>query len=560
MKYIYIVLFSLLITSCDSFLDKYPKDSFNDQTSFNSETDLKFFVNGFYDNLPYPQYRDDNNSDSMVPSTTNSLLSNNLSVPNSGGGWSIDDWSTIRKCNLFLSRYSNASVSDDIKNKYAGEIKLFRAMQYWAKLVRFGDVPIIEDYLTDASEALFKPRNEMKEVAKFILDDLEFALANVPEKSDKGRLNKDVVRALGSRINLWIGTYFKYHDELNYQDEYKVYLEKAKIYSQELMGKDYELYTEGDTPYRDLFIKTDLSDNKECILNRRFIIGLSTHNYTRESSESDTGVSKDFIEDYLLIDGTPIGNNFDDSTPVKEFAGRDPRLEQTVALKGFIWQDDEPAYNLPQIGTKTSTGYWLIKGRSSKKEKMISLNDDTDRFICRYAEVLLNYAEAKYELGELTNEDLDLSINLLRKRAGITTPLVIDCAPDPKGIEKYTNENIPAPSPILYEIRRERRIELIGEGFRFNDLKRWKAGPLINNPKTVLGMRFSDELRDEYEKANIDISQIKVNKDKYIQVYPSLANDKRKWLDKMYLFPLPLDQLAYKNNMGEFIYKQNSGW
>lgn len=172
------------------------------------------------------------------------------------------------------------------------------------------------------------------------------------------------------------------------------------------------------------------------------------------------------------------------------------------------------AVNLPAIGTsRTSTGYWNIKGRSSDLAQFNADKSDLDLFIFRYAEVLLNYAEAKYELtGSLTIAELDKSINLIRDRVGMPH-LTTNPDADPNAVNYgYTV------APLLYEIRRERRIELVGEGFRFNDIIRWKAGKLIEGVKTIRGMKLTDELRSQYADPS-SLNNIAVDDDYYILVY-----------------------------------------
>jgi len=206
------------------------------------------------------------------------------------------------------------------------------------------------------------------------------------------------------------------------------------------------------------------------------------------------------------------------------------------------------AVNLPAIGTsRTSTGYWNIKGRSSDLAQFNADKSDLDLFIFRYAEVLLNYAEAKYELtGSLTIAELDKSINLIRDRVGMPH-LTTNPDADPNAVNYgYTV------APLLYEIRRERRIELVGEGFRFNDIIRWKAGKLIEGVKTIRGMKLTDELRSQYADPS-SLNNIAVDDDYYIIVYPSIATT-RKWNDKSYLYPLPTDEKDRCH------YEQNPGW
>lgn len=552
---VFIVLSFLSSCLDNDFLDRYPLDEFSEQTYFKTETDLKLYVNKLYDELPSKwDYSSDNNSDNMVPTSINSFLAGTYVVPASGGGWDDSDWKNIRRTNFFLERYANAETQT--KEMYAGEVHFFRALFYWQKVVRFGDVPLVLKDLTDVdTNELFGPRVDHKIVMNQVLKDLDFAVEHLPEKDKaaNGRLHKDAALALKSRICLWEGTFRKYH---NLGDE-NIFLQEAVNASLELMNKGrYALYSTGqpNIDYRNLFIQKDLSNNSETILHCAYITNVRTHRYTREASENNTGASKDLLDDYLFIDGKPIGStsySYSDDMPELEFANRDPRLAQTIATPGFVWQftqgsTDQSTIVLPPIGTsKTSTGYWLIKGRSSDYAEYLDVFSDIDSFIFRYAEVLLNYAEAQCELnGKLTQDELDKSINLIRKRVGM--PYL---TPEPIVDINAKDYGYPI-SPLLYEIRRERRIELIGEGFRFEDILRWKAGKLIENIKTILGMKLTDDLRNKY---TYDISSIKVNSDNYVTVYPSLQNG-RTWNDKLYLYPLPIDEI---NLAG---YDQNPGW
>lgn len=467
------------------------------------------------------------------------------------GGWASGDWANIRSCNYFLEHYSRAETS--FKERYAGEVRFFRALFYWYKVVNFGDVPLLLKALDDNSEELYGPREKREKVMdEVVLEDLKFAVANLPEKNQAaaGRLHKDAARALMSRICLWEGTYRKYRNI----EGADTYLDACVKASEELMDAGYDIYSTGNTDedYRNLFIQKDLRSNPEAIFYRAYITDKNTHNYTRQASENNTGMSKDFVDSYLFLDdGKPIGltsHPYDDSTPAKECEGRDPRYTQTIATPGFIMTLPDLAVNLPAIGTsRTSTGYWNIKGRSSDLAQFNADKSDLDLFIFRYAEVLLNYAEAKYELtGSLTIAELDKSINLIRDRVGMPH-LTTNPDADPNAVNYgYTV------APLLYEIRRERRIELVGEGFRFNDIIRWKAGKLIEGVKTIRGMKLTDELRSQYADPS-SLNNIAVDDDYYIIVYPSIATT-RKWNDKSYLYPLPTDEKDRCH------YEQNPGW
>ena len=554
MKYLIqsiLVAVTLLTVSCNDYLDRFPKDSFSEPTFFKTENDLIYYANQFYGSLPVQRMDNDNNSDNMVPQNINTFLAGTYTVPGSGGGWASGDWANIRSCNYFLEHYSRAETS--FKERYAGEVRFFRALFYWYKVVNFGDVPLLLKALDDNSEELYGPREKREKVMdEVVLEDLKFAVANLPEKNQAaaGRLHKDAARALMSRICLWEGTYRKYRNI----EGADTYLDACVKASEELMDAGYDIYSTGNTDedYRNLFIQKDLRSNPEAIFYRAYITDKNTHNYTRQASENNTGMSKDFVDSYLFLDdGKPIGltsHPYDDSTPAKECDGRDPRYTQTIATPGFIMTLPDLAVNLPAIGTsRTSTGYWNIKGRSSDLAQFNADKSDLDLFIFRYAEVLLNYAEAKYELtGSLTIAELDKSINLIRDRVGMPH-LTTNPDADPNAVNYgYTV------APLLYEIRRERRIELVGEGFRFNDIIRWKAGKLIEGVKTIRGMKLTDELRSQYADPS-SLNNIAVDDDYYIIVYPSIATT-RKWNDKSYLYPLPTDEKDRCH------YEQNPGW
>ena len=554
MKYLIqsiLVAVTLLTVSCNDYLDRFPKDSFSEPTFFKTENDLIYYANQFYGSLPVQRMDNDNNSDNMVPQNINTFLAGTYTVPGSGGGWASGDWANIRSCNYFLEHYSRAETS--FKERYAGEVRFFRALFYWYKVVNFGDVPLLLKALDDNSEEFYGPREKREKVMdEVVLEDLKFAVANLPEKNQAaaGRLHKDAARALMSRICLWEGTYRKYRNI----EGADTYLDACVKASEELMDAGYDIYSTGNTDedYRNLFIQKDLRSNPEAIFYRAYITDKNTHNYTRQASENNTGMSKDFVDSYLFLDdGKPIGltsHPYDDSTPAKECEGRDPRYTQTIATPGFIMTLPDLAVNLPAIGTsRTSTGYWNIKGRSSDLAQFNADKSDLDLFIFRYAEVLLNYAEAKYELtGSLTIAELDKSINLIRDRVGMPH-LTTNPDADPNAVNYgYTV------APLLYEIRRERRIELVGEGFRFNDIIRWKAGKLIEGVKTIRGMKLTDELRSQYADPS-SLNNIAVDDDYYIIVYPSIATT-RKWNDKSYLYPLPTDEKDRCH------YEQNPGW
>lgn len=545
-------------TSCQNdFLDKYPPDAFSEPSYFKTDEELSFFANRFYGDLPVAIIGvNDDNSDNMAPKTANSFLADNYTIPTAGGGWSEKDWNPIRNCNFFLENYQRVQTST--REIYAGEVRFFRALYYWRKVVRFGDVPLILNKVGDASPEIFGPRENRSKVMDQVLADIDFAVENLPEKSAAaaGRLHKDAALAFKSRVALWEGTFRKYHNLGNYEEV----LRMAVDASEKLMNKGYQLYSTNmpNQDYRDLFIKESLADNPEAIFYRRYsrTTEKGKHQYSRHAKGANTGCSKDFMEAYLFSDGKPImgggsTHNYDDSSPENEAMNRDPRYAQTVATVGFVKTSSEPpvVVQLPEIGTATtSTGYWFIKGMSSDPAQEEAYSSDTDGFVFRYAEILLNYAEAKYELqGNLSQDDLDKSINKIRARVDMPK-LTLGQINNGTNKVNYGYEI----SDLLYEIRRERRVELVGEGFRFKDILRWKAGTLINNPKTVRGMKLTDELKARYATAGRDVNNIQVDDDKYMIIYPTILQ--RTWKDKMYLYPIPTDEVTLVK------YTQNPGW
>jgi len=551
-KYTIIAALTIVIgfTSCkrEGFLDRFPKDKFNDQTYFKSETDLKLFANQFYSALPVEFSTNDNASDNMAPNNRNAFLAGTYVVPANGGGW---DWESIRACNFFLKRTATAELPEAVKQKYNAEIRFFRALFYWQKVVRFGDVPILETDLDEVSPELYAPKNPHKEVMDFVLKDLDYAIANLGDPTSENRVHKYAAHALKSRIALWEGTFRKYH---GLGDE-QVYLTAAAAAAEAVINAGlYDVYSTGkpNDDYRNLFIQDDLTKNKEAILASIYITNIATTGFTRTVSQSGSGFTKDFVRSYLCTDGLPYALSplyKGEDTPAAEVENRDPRYAQTIATPGFVYTQNPDGskllINQPNIGTSaTSTGYQPIKGRSSDPALFNANQDNIDRFIFRYAEVLLNFAEAKAELGQLDQAVVDQTINKLRARVGMPNLVIANLVADPNAI-------FPTLSLPLQEIRRERRVELAGDGFRFNDLLRWKAGKLLENPATITGMKLTPAYKALYPASQV--ANLPLDANGYIRVYTNINN--WTWNDRMYLYPLPLDQLTLNTKL-----TQNPGW
>ena len=513
------ILFACVLSSCENenFLDRFPKDKIIEQNYFLSENDFKLYANQFYGSLPVEFASNDNASDNMAPKNISSFIGGTYTVPNSGGGW---DWATIRSCNFFLQRAALSPVADPIKNKYIAEVRLFRALYYWQKVIRFGDVPIYETDLNELSPELYAPQNTHKEVMNFVLKDLDFSVTNLPVQSSENRLHKYAALALKSRICLWEGTFRKYHA---LGDE-QLFLQAAVDASQEIISSGgYALYSTNNpnSDYRNLFLQDDLTKNKEAILANIYITNISTTGYTRNISENNTGFTKDFVRSYLCKDGLPTALSplyKGEDTPLDEEKDRDPRYAQTIAIPGYVMTKNTDGTQIvlarPALGTSaTSTGYQVIKGRSSDPLLWNANQDNIDRFIFRYAEVLLNNAEAKAELGQLDQAGVNVTINKLRKRVGMPDLTIATLVQDPNSI-------FPTIPLLLQEVRRERRVELAGDGFRYNDLLRWKSGKLLENPEAMLGMKLTPDYKATYPTD----PNVVLDVNGYVRVYTNVSN------------------------------------
>ncbi len=574
------MMVGMTFASCD-YTDLNPMDSFTDKSYWKSANDLKLYANGLYESmLESPADDKDAESDNFVTRVYKPYLYNEYTVPTEGGGW---NWTNIRKCNYFLKRYTTVSGTEAEINKYVAEVRFFRAQEYYAKIKRYGDVPWYEsDLQTNDTEELYKGRDSRNSVLKKVIEDLEFAIQWLPEKAmaEKGRLHKDAARTQLARVCLYYGTYMKYHHETG-SDELTAekLITKAKQLTDEIINSGkYEIVKGSDTgagtrayegyplSYANQFVQEDLSDNKEAILARFYKAGVLTHQTGRQAGGSGYGLSKDFIESFLMKNGTPIYNNGsgykgDDNLEV-EIANRDPRLYQLIDNnhKPFWIRNNKQEQNpMPDCSASGGvTGYPCTKFHSADEAQWQANNTSYDWFVYRYAEVLLINAEANAELGSCTQEVLDKTINQLRDRVGmahLTVNPVADQQPLDYG---YTLSN------LLYEIRRERRIELVAEGFRMDDLKRWNAMKLLENPKTVLGIRITPTVKKQYEGiatfgGETGRSIIEYKGKTYLYQYSSKALDDagRKWSDndRRWLYPLPIDQLTLNKKL-----TQNPGW
>lgn len=550
------ILGLMLLAACkrEDFLDRFPQDAISDPTYFKNENDLKLYLNRFYDALPVQRGNNENNSDNFVPGTRNTLLSGEYAIPSTDDNWSYAGWANIRYVNYFLERYQRSEISETLKNNYAAEARFFRALFYWEKVKRFGAVPWLNKDLTDTSSMLlYGPRLPHKQVMDSVLSDLNFAVTNAALATNTqfaGRITQDVANALKARITLWEGTFRKYHA---LGDE-QTFLRAAVEASDALMTSGrYNIWKTGNPTrdYYNLFIQEELKGNVESIMARRYIKDVSMHNLTRQLSDAWPAFSKNFVRSFLDKNGVPTALSAlyqGDETLDQERADRDPRFTQIIATRGFTFFNNangtRDTMTLPRLPAVV-TGYAGVKNYSPDPAQWNANQSTLDLFIFRFAETLLIYAEAKAELGEATQVVIDATINKIRERVAMAPMVITALVKDPAS-------DFPTLAVLLDEIRRERRIELAGEGFRFDDLQRWKAGPLVNNKETILGLKLTPALRAQYPAGQVNSIQVDANF--YIRVYTNITN--RAWNDKMYLYPVPTNELT----LNPALLPQNNGW
>ncbi len=472
----------LSTASIDRLMEREPQTEIGINSFFNTEQDLKMYCYNLYDFPDFNTYTADAGTDNQA--TTDVVEVKNIMIspdPNSttvNSGW---DWEQLRAINLFLENCERAAVSEDVLAHYQGIARFFRARFYMDMVKKYSDVPWYDKTLTTSDEDLYKARDPRDYVVQKIFEDYQFAAEHVRTDQESGAVDKWTVLTYMARHALYEGTYRKYHEELGLENTADTYLRMAEKAADQVMREGgFSIYNTGnpDEDYHTLFESTDLKGNPEVILARYFDRKIYSNGFWAFMFGNYIPCpTKDLVQSYLMKDGSYYSAQpgYETKQFVEEFKDRDPRMSQTLAYPG--WELINTMTYAPGAGiyvqnlNKNFSGYHQIKGFVNNKDEEYYLSVDVP--VLRYAEVLLTYAEARAELGQLTQADLDRSINLLRARVALPS-LSVSPAADPS-----MQKSFPGISPIIQEIRRERRVELALEGFRFDDLMRWKAGKLL---------------------------------------------------------------------------------
>lgn len=490
--YILLAVLAVFVAACKKGdLDRFPQDSISPNLFFNTEDDLALYVNGLLSLPDRNSYLNDQSSDNVATTASvevKNVMLGNANSQNITGGWS---WTRLRNINYFLENYNKANVSSEIKRHYVGLARYYRAAFYLDKVKRFSDVPWYSKTLNPDDKDLYKARDPRALVMDSVMADLDYAYKNVREKVPTGTPGKWAVATLYTRTALYEGTYRKYHDELNLQATANTFLQTAaKIADEVIASGKFSIYNtqKPASDYATLFSSQDLTSNPEVILVNVFDLTKNKGQNVNSTvfGDYEQAAARDLVQSYLMKDGTKFTDvaNYDKFGFVKEFENRDPRLAQTLAYPGWINAGNTTPYI--QRLNKNFTGYHQLKGYVNSTDNN-TLNG-VDFPVYRYAEILLSYAEAQAELGTLTQAQLDKSLNLLRRRAGLPDLNMAQANAAPDAVMSPQFPNIASNKGVILEIRRERRVEFAFENTRYDDLMRWKAGQLLT--KSPEGMYF----------------------------------------------------------------------
>lgn len=498
---------ALALTACEDFLTKTPETNLAPENFFSSEKELELWSNYEYSTLlnDATDYAEIKGDDFIGRGL--SAIQKGTRTNATGGLWTQSHWGYLRHINQFFENCKNCK-SVEARAKYEGVEHFFRALYYYQMVQYYGDVPYYDSVVGSADEAaLFHARDSRGYVMKKVIEDLDNAAMKLPESWPDGcfRVNKYAALALKSRVALFEGTFRKYHDvaDETYAEENgstitlsaEWFLNQAAEAAQSVMSSGkYSLYTTSSNShwkaYRDLFQLEDLKGNPEVIFAKQYDVTLAIRHGLQFDLKNETySATRRFVNHYLRNDGTPIQTREGWATEqyYEQFQRRDPRMAQTLHGPGhFGYLDPQMKGAVESIDfARTLNGYRVIKGVSDGSHENATTST-TDWAFIRYAEVLLNYAEAHAELGDLTQAMIDKSIKLIRDRAEMPN-LTLPTVPDALMTEYYPHAKGTQLAAIL-EVRRERVVELFAEGFHLWDMIRWKEGnPLTPDGNKVAG-------------------------------------------------------------------------
>jgi starch-binding outer membrane protein, SusD/RagB family len=584
-QYLWFILLSILAAGCD--LEQVPQSTASKSSVFGSQQGLDLYTFSFYNMLPNRSTNLDAMSDYMAVKSVFPFVQKGVFGAVNSTGWT---WTDLRNINYFIANNKDPKISDAVRKNYTGIAKFFRAYFYFEKVKRFGNVPWIGKPLDVKDPILYGGRDPRTLVMDSVLADLDYACANISSTNDPTRslVTKYVAYALRSRICLFEGTFRKYHTELSLQSTASTWLDRAAVAAKYVMDNGgYSIYTTGGPgkSYRSIFtnstpITSEVMLASICDLTLGVLNDANWY-WTSGTYGDKASFTRTFINTYLNLDGTPFTNNPSYTTMLfkDEVKNRDLRLKQTIRLGDYKRLSGGVQVPAPPLFSYTFTGYMPIKWTlDDMYYDTRDLNINAVEMF-RYAEVLLNYAEAKAELGTLTDADWAVTVGVLRTRGGITGGLTTK----PTVVDPYL-KSVYFPDitdPVILEVRRERGIELCLEGLRFADILRWKRGDLMNQQWNGFYVPTLSTAMDLNEDGINDVVFYQGTKPNlgsaltYVDVSATISGKVnsqllkngtsgeliwmneivRFWEDKMYYYPIPTTDLVTNPNLG-----QNPGW
>lgn len=580
----YIIAISALLGLASCNLTLLPEDSVSPELYFTSATELQSWTNHFYNLFETAETYAGRNADDVIDKSMGNIILGTRDPQESNNSKNEWNWTYLRDINYCLE-HMNQCKDEAAAAKYSGVCYFFRALCYYEKMMRFGDLPWYDKVLSsEDTELLNKPQDKRDFIAGKILEDIDKAIEMLPSTKEVYRVNHWTALALKSRFCLFEGTWRKYRG-LEDADLYLAYAAQAAEDFIDHSG--YVIYKDGKTPYYDLFTKLD-SDATEVILSRKYSQDAALSSSLQFNlRNSATGLTKRFMNHYLKADGSRFTDtpDCDKLSWVDETKNRDPRMAQTVLCPGFDKVRNAGVTGVSQYGNDfvSFTGYEPVKFAldCSDTDYSGASKSFSDFPLFRAAEVYLNFAEAKAELGSLTQADLDKSIKPLRDRVGMPA-LSLEAANanvDPFLMECYPNVTSGANTGVILEIRRERTIELVMEGLRQWDMLRWKEGTrMVNKFNPYYGMwipgpgiydmdgdgkndtefykdKQTSQAKDKLTVKKIGVDFVLSDGDRgYIVAYA--ANEFVFDEERDYLWPVPVDQRVLTGGN----LHQNPGW
>lgn len=562
-KYSLFVAAALALTSCDDFLDRPVLTQANDETAWTTEENVRLYANQYYTNFFTGYGLGFDTDGALLASYTFSddvvFQGNQSNFTRAVPASQIWSYTNIRSINIMLDRLQNKMsgvLNTEALNHWTGVGRFFRAFRYWELVYAYGDVPLYDRPVSDTElDELYKKRTPRNEVMDLVYEDMKFAMENIRNSDGAQQVNKYVAAGYISRIALSEGSWQKYYYKNN--DRAKKFFELATDAANVVMNSGrYDIVTD----YRSQFTSDNLSGNKDVIMYRQYDGAnavrhsiLSIHNL---SDNVTYGPTTDLIKSYICVDGKTWENSgldkvsdFDNDEIIKT---RDSRFEATFHGHSTIKNKASFLYITKFLPREVET---RVAAGGAPGTDYMGANNVTDAPVLRYAEVLLNWIEAKAELATVggaavAQDDIDKSINKIRSR-----PLAADAVA--KGVVKTSAMSLAAlpidpsrdisVSPLLWEIRRERRMELTFEHSRLADLRRWsKINYMDTEANTDLlsggWVNFPAEAPKDIS-ATVSVA----NLDGQIEVYNPADPDSKNKMIGFYRYTLNKDRLPFFN-------------